>query len=62
MFKNFVDSGRQMEGHLLADRLGNVFEVGFVAGREHDFGQSGPVGGKHLLLHAADRKHFALQA
>ena len=39
----------------VADGLGHVVEVGLVAGREDDLGEPGPVGGEHLLLHAADR-------
>ena len=45
----------------VAHRLGHVVEVGAVAGREDDLGEPGPVGGQHLLLHAADRQHPALQ-
>ena len=45
----------------LADLVGHVVEVGAVAGGEDDLGEPGPVGGQHLLLHAADRQHPARQ-
>src|SRR5262245_55437145 len=51
----------EMERHLLTHRLGHVVEIGPVACRQHHFGEPGAMGGQHLLLHAADRKHASLQ-
>ena len=45
----------------VADLVGEVVEVGAVAGREDHLGEPGPVGGQHLLLHAADGQHPAGQ-
>ena len=59
--EHLADVGRQMEGHLLPHRLGDVLEVGAVADRQHHRGQPGPVGGQHLLADAADGQHPALQ-
>ena len=50
-----------MERHDLTDLLGDVLEVGAVADRQHHGGQPGAVGGQHLLAHAADGQHPALQ-
>ena len=61
MLKNFGDFSRKVEGHLGANRLRDVLEVRFVASRKHHFGQSGPMGGQHLLLDATDGKDLSLQ-
>ena len=38
-----------MEGHLLANLLRHVLQVGTVALRQHDLGEPGPVGGEITL-------------
>ena len=56
-----VDALGDVERHLLADLLGHVVEVAFVPLRQDDLREPGAVRGQHLLLHAADRQHPALQ-
>src|SRR5215211_6325733 len=59
--QNLVDLAGQVEGHLLADRLRHVLEVGAVALGEDDLLEAGPVGGQDLLLDPADGQDPALE-
>src|SRR4029453_1705122 len=56
-----VDAEYRVEGHRLADVVGDVVKVGPVALRDDHLGQAGRVGGQDLLLQSADREHAALQ-
>ena len=50
-----------MELHLRPHLLGDVVQIGTVAGWQHHFGEAGAVGSEDLLLDTADRQHPALK-
>ena len=49
-----VDKG---ELHLLAHIVGDILQIIPVAVRRYDLAHTGPVGGQHLFLQAADGQH-----
>src|SRR3954464_5686631 len=55
------DVADQSYVELLTDRLGYVVQVGFVAFRQENSGEAGPMRVEQLLLHAADGQHAAVE-
>src|ERR1700676_4590712 len=59
--EDLLDGHHRMEGHLLADLLGNVVQVAAVALGQDHVGQACCMSGERLLLEPADRRNAALQ-
>src|SRR5207248_3221350 len=59
--EHLVDGHREVEVHRVANLLGDIVEIPSVALRKHDIGETGSMGGQHLLLDATDRQNPTLQ-